>query len=132
MNELIEQIFDNDGGYYLIKMQDSSNATTTTDGEVFVVGFNKPRMCWDKELNDMTIGEYKELENMYMDANICLTSPMYSPFQLGQRVSSVDRARPIAGVDIWDFIDKCKGSDIKDYYRFSEILSSMNKKEVVV
>lgn len=113
MNSLIEKRFESESEYFLVQMRSVSNATQTFEGSVFLVSFNLPRDFWNRELSDITIGEYERLKSMTLDANICLSDLDYPPFQLGQTISSVDRCRPL-DVPIWELITKVRSGEIKN------------------
>lgn len=117
MNSFLEKVFDTKSDYYILKMEDTSNGTDTYDGSVFVASFTLPREFWDKSFNDLTIAEYRQLERMTVDANICLSDIDYPPFQLGQTVCNVDIATPIEGKFVWKLIEHIRSNGVKrDYW----------------
>lgn len=116
MNTFIEKLFEDKADYYLVQMEDISNSVDTYEGSTFLVSFQLPRELWDKKLNDITVGQYKELERMYVDANICLSDTEYPPFQLGQSIRSIYRVMPIKNMNVWEIIDGVRTGVIKNNY----------------
>lgn len=125
MNRFIEALFNDKADYYLVKMEDISNAIHTYDGSVFLISFTLPREYWDRKLENITIGEYEKLKRMTLEANISLSNPDYPPFQLGQTISEVSKVTPIRYIDVWEFIERARKSEKKDYFSIQSILHDM-------
>lgn len=128
MNNFIEQLFFSNDEYYIVKTQDISNGIDTYPGDVYLVSFNLPRSMWGKKLGDITIKEYKALELMTVDANICLSTKEYTPFQQGRTIASIERAKPVRPSVVWSLIDTARASEVhREYYSWCDVVDTLEK-----